>query len=131
MLIRITNPIIDIYNAETNEFFGESKFQLTSQAESGLLGLVNYSRVPSSLILLNLDFDKLSEDYNPPNQYFPKKSKGIIRAIFTESDTEEQTPIEIRFKSDIKSNSNVWGNPIHFDSVELSNIELESIKDFS
>lgn len=126
MFVKITNPIIEIYDGDTNEFIAETTATLTPDAEKALLDLVNYNRIPARLFLLNLTF-KPSEHYTPPTFDKPAKRRGIIKANFTDSASGEQVPVEIRIKYDARAHGNLLGNQYFFDSVEYSNIVLEGI----
>jgi len=126
MFSKITNPVIYIYDGETGEFIAETKFSLSTDAETALLDLVNYNRIPPRLLLLNLSFQP-SEHYTPPSLDRPVKRIGIIKGLFTDSVSGELIPVEIRIKYDARAHGNLLGNRYFFDSVEYSNIELEGI----
>lgn len=128
MYTDIINPTIAIYNGYTNEFIGEAMFNLTPQAEKDLLQLVNYNNIPKSLLLLNLNFYQQSTYFDPPTLDQPANRKGIMRGIFVNT-AGEQVPIEIRLRYDAIAKGNLSGNSSFFESVEYSNINLDSIEE--
>lgn len=129
MFTKITNPVIDIYNGETNQFIGEARFKLSADAEQELLQLVNNNKTPSSLVLMDVDLYQPSESYVPPTPFIAYTRKGILRALFTDFITGELVPIEIRFKYDTRARGNLSGNLYYFNSVEFNNIVVESIQE--
>lgn len=128
MFTQVSIPTIDIFNGETNEFVGEARFNLTQETGDALLQMVNYARVPNSLILLDLDFYRPSANYLPPNMDTPLRRNGIIRALFTEGESGQRVPLEIRFKFRARARSAAQ-NPYFFDSVEYTDLHLDSVRE--
>lgn len=126
MFVKITNPQISIYDAQTGIPVSETRFNLSSDAEKALLDLVNYNKVPPTLLLLDVKFQPL-ELYIPPSLHGPVKRIGIIRGLFTDAGSGEMKPVEIRIRYDARARGNLLGDNYFFDSVEYSNIELESV----
>ena len=128
MFTQIKNPRIAIYDGETNKFIGVASFKITAEAEKALLQLVNYGTKPSFITLLDIDLYQPDKDYVPPTPYDAYKREGTIYALFTDSSTGKDIPIEIQMKYKARARGNLLGNLYHFDSVEFSDIEIESIR---
>lgn len=126
MFAKISNPEIFISDGETGEFISETKFSLSSDAEKALLDMVNYNKVPPSLLLLNLKFQP-SDHFIPPSLEGPVKRIGIIKGLFTDANSGELIPVEIRIRYDAMARGNLSRDQYFFDSVEYSNIELEGV----
>lgn len=126
LFIKITNPEIFIYDAETGEPVSQTRFNLTADAERALLDLVNYNIVPPRLLLLDVTF-RPEEHYIPPSVDKPVKRIGVITGLFTDSDSRELKPVAIRIRYDARARGNLQGTELFFDSVEYSNIELQEI----
>jgi len=127
MFSKITNPIMDIYDSENRGIIGEASFALTSDAERQLIQLVNYGIPPKSLILLNFEFYQLTEGYTPPNLSKLPRQSGVLRAVFTDTDIAEHVPIEIRLEYDARVRGKIAANANFYNSVELYNIDIQSI----
>jgi len=122
MYTRIINPVVDAFEYETGKFLGQARFELTPEAEKGLLGWVNY-RIPiKPFIVLNSDFEP-SDNYVPiiPNQTYHQK--GIFRALFVQEDTGIKIPIEMRGTYDWRARSVEAGTFIR--SADYSNILMD------
>lgn len=128
MYTKINNPTIDILDANTGKFLGTSTFDLPSGEEKKLLNLVNYGVKPSTLLILNANLYDAPEDYVPPSIDKALKREGILNALFTEQGTEKNIPIEIRIKFDSRARGVVPGDPYYLNSVQYSDIEVESVK---
>jgi len=125
---RIKNPRITIYDGETNQFIGTASFKPTTEAEKALLQLVNYGIKPSSLTLLDVNLYQPDKDYVPPTPYYLYPREGTIYAFFTDSTAGADIPIEIQMKYNARARGTLTGNLYHFDSVDFSDIEIESVK---
>lgn len=128
MFTHIKDPRIVIYDGETHKLIGIASFKLTSDSEKALLQLVNYGIKPSSITLLDVDLYQPNEDYVPPIPYNAYKREGTIYALFTDANSGEDIPIEIQLKYTARARGNLLGNLYHFDSVEFSDMEIESVK---
>ena len=128
MFTKIEDPRIAIYDGKTNKFIGVASFNLTPESENALLKLVNYGVKPSSMILLDIDLYQPDKDYVPPTPYDAYEREGTIYALFTDYGTGEEIPVEIQMKYKARARGNLLGNLYHFDSVEFSDIDIESVK---
>lgn len=128
MYTKISNPSIVIYDGKTGELIGTATFKLTGESEKALLNLLNYNVQPTSLTLLEADLYKPSPNYNPPTPYSPYPRTGIIHALFTDAYTGKSIPVEIQLKYNAQARGNLTGDLYHFDSVDFSNIAIESVK---
>ena len=128
MFTQIKNPHIVIYDGETNELIGIASFKLTLEAKKALLQLVNYGIKPSFLTLLDIDLFQPDKDYVPPIPYEAYNRRGTIYALFTDSNIGKDIPIEIQLKYKARARGSILGDLYHFDSVEFSDVEIESVK---
>lgn len=128
MYDRITNTNLNVFSAPTNEYIGKFNFVLTSEAESKLLDLLNYNRVPDSLIILNASLYEPPGSYTPPEPFKKYRREGILSAVVGESSSGIQIPMEIRMQYDMRARVNPAGNLYYYDSMELSNIDVVDIK---
>jgi len=124
----ISNASLNIYNGETGDYIGEAQFTLSSEAAAKLLDLFNYGKVPDSLLLLDVNLYRPSRSYIPPEPYQQYKREAILRALFTDSSTQEQVPYEIRMTYDTRARGSLLGNLYYFDSIELNNINIVDIQ---
>lgn len=128
MYSRIGNLSMDLYDPETHELLGATTFMLPSSEEKKLLDLVNYGVRPTNLLVVNANLYNPSPNYSPSNPAMPLKRAGVIKALFTESDTKVNIPLEIRIKFDSRVRGVIPGNPYRYSSVDFGNIEVESVK---
>lgn len=124
----ITNLVNEVYDGKTSEFLGYATFELAPTETAKLLQLVNYGKVPESIILSNLDIVRTAEDYAPPTLTVKYPRIGILRALFRDDTSGVLIPIEIHFTFDVRGRGQQRGNLYHFDSVEYSNIKVDEIK---
>lgn len=124
MYTGIANASADIFDGETNQFLGEARFELSSEAESKLLDWVNDRKPFTSLMVFNLNFQPADRDYVFPTPYKTYKFKGIFRALFTESDTGMKVPVEMRGVYDVRIRSIGPGTQHYI--VDFDNIKVES-----
>lgn len=128
MYTQINDPDIIIYDGETRELIGKGRFVLSPSAESALLDLVNYNVQPPTLLLLNAKLYEPADNYSPPIPYKEYTRYGRFTAMFTESYTRKQVPIEIKIKYAARANK---VNPViqnYYDSVVFSDIEVLSVE---
>ncbi|MEA4954183.1 MAG: hypothetical protein VB096_01500 [Pseudoflavonifractor sp.] len=123
----ITNLYNKIYDGNTGEFLGDVFFELSQEGEEKLLNLVNYGRVPESLILLNARIVGTPKDYKPPELIKAYTRKGILSAHFRDDASGEQVPIEIHWKFDVRGRGRRYEDLYHFDSAEYRNIAVDQI----
>ncbi|MBN7772961.1 hypothetical protein [Clostridium aminobutyricum] len=128
MFTKIKDPRILIYDGETDRLIGMASFELTPEAEKALLGLVNYGIKPSTITLLDINLYQPDRTYVPPTPFDAYKREGTIYALFTDSSTGENIPVEIQMKYTARARGNIFETLYHFDSVEFSDIEIESVK---
>lgn len=130
MFTKITNQKIEIYNADTGQYLGTSTFDLPPEEEKKLLNLVNYGVNPSSLLILNARLYDAPEDYIPPSITEAKRRKGILTADFIEEGTQNKIPIEIQMNFDSRARGLLPGSPYYLNSVQYSDIVVESVDIF-
>lgn len=128
MFTQITNLTITIFSGDGGQFYGEGGFELTEESYKAILQLVNYSQVPETLTLTNLDFYQPSAYFIPPSVNQPVRHSAIIRGIFLDTANGFQVPIEIRMRYDARARSS-GVNPYFFASAELTNIAVDSIRE--
>lgn len=127
MFNQISNLTIDIFNETGTQFIGEAQFELPKEAESALLNLINYGKKPESLMLQDIDFYRPSGAYVAPDISKPLRQAGIIKAIISDTANGFEVPIEIDLNYDAIARHS-GANPYFFDSVDFSNITVNSIK---
>ena len=127
MYTKISDPSMEIYNGETNEFIGVAEFDLSTNAEYDLLNLVNYGKLPESLLIFNLSLHQPDKSYVPPTPYVEHLRKGTIIALFTDSFAGKQIPIEIKINYIARANSVYFGDYNSYPSVIYTNIVVESV----
>lgn len=128
MYTKIINPNIVIYDEETGELIGTATFKLTKESERALLNLLNYNMQPSSLTVLDLNLHEPSPNYIPPTPFIPYARKGIIHALFKNAYTGKLVSVEIQLKYNARARGNITGDLYRFESVEFSDIDIESVK---
>lgn len=129
MFSKIRKPSLIIYDDQTDELVGAAKFVFAQNSEKAIYELLNNNIKPSSLLLLNLNLFPTSDKYRPPPLYQAIKRRGVIRAEYTESDSNEQIPIDIHIRYDARANSG-FGYPYHIDSVLLENIQVQAVEKY-
>lgn len=127
MFDRIAKPVNRVYDSVTNEFLGYSRFDLSPSEEEKLLQLVNYGKIPKSLILLDVTFSQTPKDYVPPSLTQKFRRRGVLRALFRDADSGKYIPVEIYFTFDVRGRGNASGDIYYFDSLEYSNIKIDQI----
>lgn len=125
MYTKITSPSVVAYDAATNTFLGEARFDLSPAAEEALLAWINYGSPIESFVVLNSDFEP-SDEYVPiiPNQTYHQK--GIFRALLTQEDTGVRVPVELRGSYDWRARSVEGGDFVR--SAEYSNIKMDQLQ---
>lgn len=129
MYTDITNASMVVFDGITNQFLGEVGFELTHEAKIDILDFINYRRAITSLIVLNVSLLHPAEGYVVPAPYQTYRRNGIFRALFKDSSTGANVPIEMRGTYDIRTRSGIPETRNYVDSVELSNIIIESINE--
>lgn len=128
MYTKIFDPRMAIFDGKTGELIGTATFKLSDESEKALLNLLNYNEQPPSLTLLDVDLHKPSPNYSPPTPYKPYARKGIIHALFTNAYSKSLVPVKIQLKYNLLVGENKTGNLFHFESVELDDIDIQSVK---
>lgn len=123
----VTHLVNEVYDGKTDEFLGYSTFELPTTEERKLLQLVNYGKIPESLILLNVNFSQTPPDYVPPKLTEKAKRRGVLRALFRDKASGVFVPVDIHFTFDVRGRGNLSGDVYHFDSLEYSNIKVDQI----
>lgn len=127
MYDKITNTNLNVFSAPTREYVGKFNFVLSSEAESKLLDLLNYGKVPNSLIILDATLYSPPSSYTPPEPFRKYRREGIFSAVAGESSSGAEVPFDIRMRYDMRARVNPAGNLYYYDSMELSNIEIVSV----
>lgn len=127
MFIEIIQPNVEIYDGETNKFIGEATYVLPPESEQALLDLINNGIAPTSLLLLDENIYRPARDYIPPIPYKKYKRNGIFHAQVIDSLTGERVPVTIHMRYDAIIRGDLTENPYFYDSVEYSNILVDSI----
>ena len=128
MYNKITNATLDIFATPTREYFGRSSFDLTPEAESKLLDLLNYNVMPDSLVLLNVKLFKPPINYVIPVPFKNYRLEAIISANARSAGSDFITPITIQLQFDMRGRGKAHGNLYEYDSMELSNIKVLNVK---
>lgn len=128
MYTKISNPSIVIYDGKSSELIGTATFKLTKESEKALLNLLNYNVPPSSLTLLEMVLYEPSPNYIPPTPFMPYPRKGTIHALFKNAYTGKLVSVEIRLSYNARARGNITGDLYRFESVEFSDIDIESVQ---
>lgn len=127
MYNKITDSHIDIFDGETGNYMGHSYFTLTQGSERELLDLLNYNKVPDTLVLLDVSLSETSANYIPP-ELFQKHSRiSTLYIDAVDAYSGRLVPIEVVMSYDIIARGHLSGNPYSFESVELGNIKILNI----
>jgi len=121
-------PRIDIYDNQTNEYYGRITFAITPDSERALLGMINNAIAPSSIVLQDVTFFPASSHYVPPGLFEKYSRNGIVRAEFRDEDSKLWMPADIYVTLDAQAKGNLAGDKYHFDVVEYSNIGIRNIR---
>lgn len=127
MYDEISNTSLNVFSAPTKEYVGKFNFVLSSEAEAKLLKLLNYNKVPDSLLILNATLYEPPSSYTPPEPFEKYRREGILSMSAGESGTGNQVPIELRIRYDMRARVNPDRKLYYYDSMELSNIEVVGI----
>lgn len=127
MYSKITDSHIDVFDGESGNYMGHSYFTLTQSSERKLLDLLNYNKVPDTLVLLNVAMSKASANYIPP-ELFQKHSRiSTLYIDAVDAYSKRLVPIEIAMSYDVIARGHLSGSPYSFESVELENIKILNI----
>lgn len=118
---------LDIFDGRTGDFIGHSHFRLSSDSEQKLLNLINYNRVPDTLTLLDITLSHPSKNYIPPEIFRKLPRRAVLMVEAADAYPGRRVPIEIRMSYDVVGRGNLLGDQFHFDSAELSNIQVTDI----
>ena len=128
MYDRITNTILDVFDAPTREYVGRFMFSLDSGAATKLLNLINYNIIPDSLLILDANLYAPPKRYTPPVPYQKYRREAVLSGDVEGASAGIQIPVEMRLKYDMRGRVKAYGDLYHYDSMELSNIDVVSIK---
>lgn len=99
-----SDPILYVF--EVN--IGTAKFALPPKAERDLLQLVNFNKVPASLLISNSDFYPSEENFVPVIAEHSVTRRGILSAFFTDSGARTTDPIDIHFRFEARVYRRRW-----------------------
>lgn len=127
MYSKITDSYLDVFDGETGDYMGHSRFTLTQSSERKLLDILNYNIVPDTLVLLDVALSETSKNYIPPAlfQKYNRFSTLYIDAV--DAYSKRLVPIEITMNYDVIARGHLSGNPYSFESVELGKIKILNI----
>lgn len=103
MYTEISEPIIYIFDVDSNRLIGTSKFNIPPKTEQDILQLVNYNKAPSSLFFTNADFYPVQDNYVPEIVGRTVTRRGILRALYENSESKISDPIDIQFRFDSRA----------------------------
>ena len=124
MYDKVTNLVNEVYDGKTGKFLGYATFGMPQPEEDKILKLINYGRVPESLILLDAEINPTAENYIPPKIIEKLSRKGVLRASLRDENSGDFIPVEIQLTFDVRGRSRQGKNLYQFDSVEYSNIKV-------
>jgi hypothetical protein len=103
MYTKITNPILYVYDVNTNQYIGSVKFNLPPSSEKKLLDLVNSNKVPNSLLLTNADLYPTDQSYFSEIAVKTVPRRGVLRAYYTDSEAKTFDPIDIQYRYEVRA----------------------------
>lgn len=130
MFDRVEIPHIDIYDSETNEYYGKSIFHDNTDVEIGLLQIVNYKGIPKSMLFQNVTFLPASSNYVPPSVFEKARRNAVVRAALRDTNSHLWVPADIHMNFDSQVRGKLSGDKYSFNSVEYTDIIVEDIKTF-
>lgn len=128
MYVSITNTSLHVFDRDTGSYIGRAQFVLPAESERALLDLVNYGRVPETLVLLDVALYHPSRSYVPPKPFQTYRRDSILSAILYDVDSGRQTPVEIRLRYDLRTKALVSGDFCYYEAAELSNFSVPGIR---
>lgn len=127
MYSKITDIYLNVFDSETNEYMGHSRFTLTQRSERKLLDLLNYNTVPDTLTLLDVALSDTSRNYIPPALFKKNSRISTLYIDAVDAFSGRLVPIEIVMSYDVVARGHLSGSPYSFESIELGNIKILSI----
>jgi len=128
MYASIVNTSLNVFDHDTGNYIGKARFVLPAESEHALLELINYGRVPGTLILMDVTLYNPSRSYTPPKAFQSCRRDSILYAILYDVDSERQVPVEIRLQYDLRTKTLLSGDFCYYESAELSGIKAAEIR---
>jgi hypothetical protein len=127
MYTQITDSYFDVYDGETGAYMGNSKFTLPQNSEDKLLDLLNYNKVPDSLVLLNVNLSETTQNYIPPELFRKNKRQATLYLDVIDTNSDQIYPFQIHMRYDVVARGRLSGSRYFFDSLGLDNIQIEEV----
>jgi len=125
---KVSTPLVDIFDKQTNEYYGRVIFDITPDNETVLLDMINNARAPKYLVLHHATVFPSSNRYIPPEYYRKQSRNGIIHAEFRDANSKLWTPANIYVSFDVETKGIQAGDVYHSENAEYSNIVINNIK---
>ena len=125
---KIAAPRLDLYDSQTNEYYGRATFAAAPDVENGLLQIINHAGTPASIVIQNVTFFPSSSGYVPPEYFERRAQKGIFRADFRDADSQLWMLADIFVTFDTWVRGKRQGDAYLFDSVQFTNIAVQDIR---
>ncbi|MBP1736905.1 MAG: hypothetical protein H6Q60_786 [Oscillospiraceae bacterium] len=127
MYTKISEPILYVYDINTNEPLGEVTFHLSTEAERDLLKLVNENKEPESFLATDVIFTP-TKGFMSDIDAKPVRRRGVLRTLYYDDVSGTYDQILVQMIYDARAYGYVMGRPYIFESVNHSNIKVESIR---
>ena len=125
---RIAAPHLDLYDGQTDEYYGRATFAVPPDAESRLLQIINHAEAPGSILIQNVTFLPSSGNYVPPEHFERRARKGILRADFRDADSKLWMLADLSVAFDTWLRGKQKGDEYYFDNVALTNIAVQDVR---
>lgn len=126
MYSKITNPTVDIYDPDTDQFVVAAALGLPRSQEQKLLNYLNYGVNFSNLFFLNAEITSAQEGYVPPTIEHPRRRVGVLHFL-ARDDTGIYKPIDIRMLLTAQARYIDPNDPNRLGSVEYTDIVLKTV----
>lgn len=128
MFDKVSQPYVEIYDGDTNEYLGRSIFRTTPEVENAILGYARNEDGPNRIVFRNVYFHPTSPEY-PMILPFKKRSRrGIFKAMLRDENSKLWIPIEIYARFNVLGRGQPTEDEYYFESVEYSDIVIEGMK---
>ncbi len=127
MFDKVSQAYIDIYDRATDKYLGRYVFKLTPEMERILLDLAHNENKQDKIVVQNVSFTPASDDYVMPLPYEKYSRRGVIQGMFRDRYSLQWIPVEIRTRFNIMARAHPEEGQYYFDSIEFSDIVVESI----